>query len=88
MFAGKSLTIADQGELVAGAGTPAAAELDAHIQARHDRPLAARVATASLVFRGRVESDRALAPEADKPEPSRGESSEHDPEWHVASVRV
>jgi hypothetical protein len=87
-FIGKSLTIADQGELLAGAAMPAAAELESYVQARRDQPVAMRIAAANLVFRGKVESERALAPEADRPETSRGEYSEHDPEWHVASVRV
>ena len=88
LFVGKSLTIADQGETLGGAAMPAAAAIEGLTQARRDQPLAARMASASLVFQGKVEGERALAPQAERPGPSRGASSEHDPEWHVATVRV
>ena len=87
-FLGKSLTIADEGELFAGAARAASADLETSFQARRDQPLRERIASASSVFHGRVESERAVAPTTDQqgkvPEPP----SEHDPEWHVASVRV
>ena len=77
-FVGKTLTVADEGELPAG--TPEA-DLKAGLQARLDVPVRERMALASHIFVGRVETERPLAA-TDEP------SSEHDPEWHVAAVRV
>jgi len=87
-FLGKSLTIADEGEMFGGAATTASANLEASFQARRERPLQERVASASSVFRGRVESEGALAAGPDQQGRSPEPPSEHDPEWHVASVRV
>src|SRR5262249_17703986 len=87
-FLGKSLTIADEGELLAGAGSAATADLESSLQASRDQPLRERIADASSIFRGKVESERALAADADQPARLREPPSEHDPEWHVASVRV
>ena len=87
-FTGKSLTIAGEGELVAGAATAAKADLELGVQARRDQPLRERLAVASSVFRGKVESERAISSGADQVSESREPPSEHDPEWHVASVRV
>jgi hypothetical protein len=92
-FIGKSLTIASEGELVSGAANAAivasatASDVSLGAQARRDEPIRERLAAASSVFRGRVESERALgagAAAAAQPQPP----SEHDPEWHVATVRV
>lgn len=87
-FLGKSLTIADEGELFADAARAASANLEASFQARRDQPLRERIASASSVFRGRVESERAVAAGPDQPGKLPEPPSEHDPEWHVASVRV
>jgi hypothetical protein len=84
-FVGKSLTITDEGELLASA---ARTELEPALQARRDQPLRERIATASSVFVGKVETVGALAADADQQTKLREPSSEHDPEWHVASVRV
>ena len=84
-FVGKSLTIADEGELPAAT---ARMELEGGLQARRDLPLRERVAIASSIFIGKVEGVRALVAEADRKEESRARASEHDPEWHVAAVRV
>jgi len=84
-FVGKSLTIADEGELLAGT---AAADLERVSQPRRDQPLRERIAGASSVFVGKVESERALSAAAGQPANLREPPSEHDPEWHVASVRV
>jgi hypothetical protein len=84
-FVGKSLTIADEGELLASA---AKAEVDVGLQARRDQPLRERIAAASSIFLGKVEEERPLSAAADQPSSSREPPSEHDPEWHVASVRV
>ena len=87
-FVGKSLTIASEGELMAGAATAAKADLELGMQARRDQPLRERLAVASSVFHGKVESERAISSGADQANKSREPPSEHDPEWHVASVRV
>ncbi len=95
-FIGKSLTIASEGELVSGAAnaaSPAAAtasDVSLGAQTRLDAPVRERLAAASSVFRGRVESERALAAAAGVAQPGvpTQPPSEHDPEWHVATVRV
>ncbi len=84
-FLGNSLTIAGEGELIAGVATAATAELELGLQARRDQPLRERLAVASSVFHGKVENERAIPSGADR---SREPQSEHDPEWHVAAVRV
>jgi hypothetical protein len=86
-FIGKSLTIADEGELLAGAARAASVDLEATVQTRQDQPLAERVASASSIFRGRVESEHPISV-ADRAGERREPASEHDPEWQVASVRV
>jgi hypothetical protein len=89
-FLGKTITLADLGELPA---PPAAAErsspaLEEGLRARRDAPLQARLASAEKVFSGRVETVRPLAVEAEarggKPRPR----DEHDPDWQIARVRV
>ena len=84
-FIGKTLTIADVGELPAPRikEGEAPTELMQGIQARRDAPIRARLALASVVFRGKVESVR--TPEGTKESDLR---QEHDPEWEVAMVRV
>jgi hypothetical protein len=86
-FIGKSLTIVDEGEIPspnAGAGSK---DLELGLQARRDQPVRERLATASLVFRGKVESERPLVV-TDQTSRLRVPPSEHDPEWHVAQVRI
>jgi hypothetical protein len=87
-YVGKSLTMVDVGETLSpNTSGAAAADLETGLQARRDLPLRERLATASLVFRGKVESERPL-PVNDRKREFRVPPSEHDPEWHVASVRV
>ncbi len=85
-FLGKSLTIADEAELPASA----AASASSAVQARRDRPVLERLAAANLVFRGMVESVRPIAGETAAAQGTRTKAppSEHDPEWHVATVRI
>lgn len=87
-FVGKSLTIAGEGELMAGAATAAKADLELGLQARRDQPVRARLAGASSVFHGKVENERAIPRDGDRASELREPPSEHDPEWHVATVRV
>ena len=87
-FLGKSLTIADEGELFGETATAASANLEASFQVRRDRPLQDRITSASSIFLGRVESERALVAGPNQQGKSPEPASEHDPEWHVASVRV
>jgi hypothetical protein len=84
-FLGTSLTIADEGELPTAAAITATVALQEASQSRRDQPLAENIGTASSVFYGKVESEHALSAAATQP---REPPSEHDPEWHVASVRV
>ncbi|MCA1611337.1 MAG: hypothetical protein LC780_10825 [Acidobacteria bacterium] len=91
-FMGKTLTIADEGEIASrDAASRAAPSIERHVQARRDKPVVERLASATLVFRGVVETVRPLAA-ADaatgesKPYPTR--PSEHDPDWQVATVKV
>ncbi len=91
-FMGKTLTIADEGEIASNAAdSRAAPSIERRVQARRDRPVVERLASATLVFRGVVETVRPLAaaaaaPGESKPYPTR--PSEHDPDWHVAMVKV
>lgn len=87
-FVGKSLTIASEGELPIASARSASSDLNVGLQSRRDRPLRERIEAASSVFEGRVESERALSAPADQPGRLREPPSEHDPEWHVAAVRV
>lgn len=89
-FLGRSLTIADEGEIVEGAAAAQPA-IQRGVQARRDKPVVARLATASLVFRGTVETVRPLegaAAQAEQAKPAPARPSEHDPEWQVATVKV
>jgi hypothetical protein len=87
-FAGKSLTIAEEGEVLGDAVGAAIKDLENALQARRERPLRERLAAASSIFRGMVESERELDEGPEEKDESRELESEHDPEWHVASVRV
>jgi len=82
-YAGKSLTIADIGE-VPVAEKVADADLARGVLARRDAPLRARLATASAVFRGVVEK---IVPVASTT-PTSSDVNEHDPEFRLAWVRV
>jgi hypothetical protein len=77
-FIGKTLTLADEGELplAAGAGDALPPELDRGLQARRDIPVRARLAIAALVFRGKVESVRPLEGTADAVLPGAGRRPE------------
>jgi hypothetical protein len=86
-FIGNSLTIADEGELFAGAASAANVGLEATVQTRRDQPLVERMASASSIFLGKVESEHPITV-ADQAGERREPASEHDPEWRVASVRV
>jgi hypothetical protein len=89
-YVGKTLTIASEGELAAGDPRAAEGEVERGIAARRDAPVEARLAVSDLVFRGRVESVRPLADAADARlrDKTRVRPSEHDPDWHAATVRV
>lgn len=89
-FLGRSLTIADEGEIAVKTGGPTMlSEFQAGAQARKDKPILARLATASLVFRGTVESVSPLDTTAkEEGKETSALPSEHDPEWQVASVKV
>jgi hypothetical protein len=87
-FIGTSLTIASEGELVSGAAGATSADVSLGVQGQRDQPLRERIAAASSIFRGRVESERPLATGAGQAGASDRPPSEHDPDWHVASVRV
>jgi hypothetical protein len=87
-FIGKTLTIASEGELLAGAAAAQKPAMEADLQAARDRPLRERIAAATSVFIGKVESEQSIAGAFAKAERSPAPPTEHDPEWHVASVRV
>jgi hypothetical protein len=86
-FVGKTLTIADEGEIVSKGAAPLT-DVQRGSQARKDRPVLERLGVASLVFRGTV--DAVKPPEAAGEQGKRppSPSSEHDPQWQVATVRV
>jgi hypothetical protein len=82
-FLGKSLTIADEGEVEQAAGAAVPGALEQAVQARRDKPILDRMASASIIFRGTVSSIKPLEARG------RGEqTSEHDPEWQVATIQV
>jgi hypothetical protein len=87
-FVGKTITIADVGELPAA--RPEAQNiqqtLEPGLQARRDAPVVARLGIAQMIFRGTVESVRPL--EAESKDRKSELRDEHDPDWQVAMVRV
>jgi hypothetical protein len=86
-FVGKTMTIADVGELPASAADERGAQaLAPALQAKRDAPVRARLDIAQVVFRGTVESVRPLEQESKDRKPEL--RNEHDPEWQVAMVRV
>ena len=87
-FVGKSLTMVDEGEMLSAKTAEANPDLKIGLQARRDKPIQERLTSASTVFLGKVESVRPLESNMDKKDQSRESFSEHDPEWHVAAVRV
>jgi hypothetical protein len=86
-FAGKTLTMVDEGEVPAEK-VAAAADLEIGLQTRRDKPVRDRLAAASVVFLGKVENEKPLEGETDKKGQPRESYSEHDPKWHVAAVKV
>lgn len=84
-FIGKTLTIADVGELPAPAEEATSLALARGIQGRRDAPIRARLALAAMVFRGIVESVKPLETTEGK---DGALTSEHDPEWQLAMVKV
>jgi hypothetical protein len=88
-FLGKTITLADEGELPAPQGEEArpSQALEQGLQARRDAPIRARLASAEMVFRGVVEKVRPFVEAEPKGNRTR-QRDEHDPEWQVAMVRV
>lgn len=87
-FLGNTMTIADEGEVSAqAADSSTVSALERGGQVPQDRAILDRLAAANLVFRGSVEDVRALdgGVEQNKRTPT---PTEHDPEWHAASVRI
>jgi hypothetical protein len=87
-FIGKTLTIADIGELPTENFQVQSIEqnLAPGLQAYRDTPVRARLALAEMVFSGKVETVRTLEAAAnDRKSELR---DEHDPGWQVANVRV
>lgn len=81
-FVGKTLTIADHGELVVSqVDSPS---LATGLQARRDLPISMRLERAAAVFLGRVEKTGPVPGD----EPKREAVNEHDPEVQLAMVRV
>jgi hypothetical protein len=86
-FIGKTITIADEGELPESSGDVKGVQaLTPALHERSDAPVRARLNMAQTVFRGTVESVRPLQVESRDKEASQ--RNEHDPEWQVAMVRV
>lgn len=87
-FIGRSVTIADEGEVLASSVgpnlTPAIQEA---LQTRRDLPVLNRLTQAAAVFRGRVEAVHPLDSKTAESK-RRLPTSEHDPEWQVATVNV
>lgn len=86
LYVGRTMTIADDGELAARSAGRAA--LEDGVQQQDDRPIRERLAAAAIVFRGTVDSVRPLVPRAEKAGRPPAPGSEHDPDWQVATVRI
>jgi hypothetical protein len=87
-FLGKSITIADEGEVPATAGASLQNTVEQAVQARRSKPVLDRMATASLIFRGSVTAVQPLEGAAQEPDKRGARPSEHDPEWQVATVQI
>jgi hypothetical protein len=89
-FLGKSLTIADEGEVQQATVTSAMqSTVEQAMQVRRDKPVLDRMAVAKLIFRGTVSSVKPLESTAATAQGQRpAHTSEHDPEWQVATVQV
>ena len=87
-FVGKSLTMVDEDEVPFAKLAETDTSLQIGLQARRDKPVLERLSSASSVFLGKVESEKPLDGDMDKKDQSRELTSEHNPEWHVAAVRV
>jgi hypothetical protein len=88
-FLGRTLTIADEGEISVKKGGPTMLSgLEQSSQARKDAPVVGRIVAAKLVFRGTVESVNSLEKAAEESRQTAVPPSEHDPEWQVANVRI
>jgi hypothetical protein len=87
-FLGQGLTMADEGELPAASATALLSD-SGGAQLQTNRAVSDRLAAATVVFRGSVEAVRPLQSEAALEKGGRKTpGSEHDPEWHAATVRV
>ena len=81
-FLGKSLTIVDESEVPSGSsGARVQEAVERGAQARRDKPILNRLAAASLVFRGSVETVQPLGVGTESKEGARASAppSEHDP---------
>lgn len=87
-FLGKSVTIADEGEMPVPAGASGQATLQQAAQGHRDRRLLDHIAAAGLIFRGRVRSVQPLESALGAYETDADAPSEHAPQWHVAVVEV
>jgi hypothetical protein len=87
-YAGKGLTIADVAEtpLRGAMSTETESSLIQGVQARQDAPVLARLTIASAVFSGQVEETAPIAKASDQA--GREPVTEHDPDYHSASIRV
>ena len=89
LFIGRTLTIADEGEILAKTvDVSTLSNLQLGVQARTDKPVLDRLAIATLVFRGSVEAVGPLIGAAERSASMSVESQEHDPQWQIATVRV
>jgi hypothetical protein len=88
-FIGRSVTIADEGEVLAPtAGPTLTPELQNALQSRRGLPSLNRLEQAAAVFRGTVEAVHPLESEVAAGKRNRVRTSEHDPDWQVSTVRV
>lgn len=87
-FLGASMTIADEGELPPSSAGVRGPALQEGVNAQKDAPIRNRLAAAALVFRGTVENIHPLEAKEEQGKRPSAPSSEHDPEWQVATVRV
>jgi hypothetical protein len=88
-FLGKSITISDEAEAPGANASAMVSTMQQGTQARRDKPVLDRLAVATLVFRGTVSAVKPLQGAAGAEGKRSPEStSEHDPEWQVATVQI
>ncbi len=87
-FLGKSITIADEAETPLAANSAMLSTLDQAVQTHRNKPLLDKIATASLIFRGKVSYVQPIESVLEPEQPESDSPSEHSPDWQMATVEI